>query len=73
MNLPTSTNQDDDEVSHAPDNDHEQVHSEGLDRGQEKSVMEGANWSKQVLIIGESQSHVSSIGEEILPASTLIV
>ena len=65
--LPTSTDQDDDEVGHALDNDHEQVHSEGLDRAQEKSVMEGANWSEQVLIIGKSL--VSSTGDEILPES----
>ena len=38
--FPTDTDQEEDEMGHALEIDHEQMHSESLNRGQEESVME---------------------------------
>ena len=56
-------------MGHALEIDHEQMHSESLNRGLEEGVMEVANLSEQVLFVGEV--HLSSIEEEILLESDI--
>ena len=58
-----------DKMVHALDIEPKQMHSEGLNCGQEESVMEVANLSGQVLFVGEV--HLSSIEEEILLESDI--
>ena len=62
--LPTDTDQDEDEMGHALDINHEQMHSKSINRGQEESVMEVANLSGQILFVGGN--HLSIIEEEIV-------